>query len=80
MLSKFLLPTIVDVSVYFIVNKFFPEKQKISEQDLLKNVRGYKGETDLVNLHQASFKNILKNRALKIALIKYFYYSWISVF
>ena len=69
-LPKILLPSIVGVTVYIIVNRLFPEKVKEAP---LKNLRGG-GKRDLVkaNLVREIVKKILKDKALKIAILSIF--------
>jgi hypothetical protein len=38
-ISKILLPTIVGISVYIIINKFFPEGVEVFQRDPHKYVR-----------------------------------------
>lgn len=75
-ISKVLLPSIVGVSVYIIVNKFFPEKVKGFEKDPLKSLRG----GAKMNLVQEIVKKILKDKALKIALLSIFTTAGIQYF
>ncbi len=56
------MPSIVGVTVYIIVNRLFPEKVK---KDPLKGLRGG-GKANLV---KEIVKKILKDRALKIAIL-----------
>jgi hypothetical protein len=65
-ISKLLLPSIVGVSVYLIVNKFFPEKIKSFDENPLTGLRGGSGLTNKI------LKKILTDRALKIGLIALF--------
>ena len=67
-ISKLLLPSMVGVSVYIIVNKLFPEKVESFERDPLKDLRG----GDKMKLAQQIAKNILKDKALKIAILSVF--------
>lgn len=64
------MPSIVGVTVYIIVNRLFPEKVKEAP---LKNLRGG-GKRDLVkaNLVREIVKKILKDKALKIAILSIF--------
>ena len=39
-ISKFLLPSIVGVSVYLVIHKLFPEKVKSFDKDPMTAVRG----------------------------------------
>lgn len=47
-IPKVLLPSLVGVIVYIIVNRLFPEKVKGFEKDPLKNLRGG-SKSDSVN-------------------------------
>ena len=67
-ISKLLFPSIVGVSVYIIVNKFFPETVETFERDPLKNVRG--GER--IELTKRIIEKILTDRALKLAIVSVF--------
>lgn len=67
-ISKILLPSIVGVSVYIIVNRLFPEKVKGFEKDPLKDLRGGSKR----NLVKEIVKKILKDKALKIAILSVF--------
>ena len=73
-LTKILLPSIVGVTVYIIVNRLFPETVK---KDPLEGLRGG-GKADLVkeiikkNLIKKIVKKILNDRALKIAILSIF--------
>jgi hypothetical protein len=58
-ISKLLLPSIVGVSVYLIVNKLFPEKIKSFDEDPLTGLRGGSGLTNKI------LKKFLTERALK---------------
>ena len=68
-ISKLLLPSIVGVSVYLIVNKLFPEKIKSFDEDPLTSLRGGDGTTKIFS---KIVKKILTDRALKIGLIALF--------
>lgn len=59
-----LVPTIVGLTVYIIVDRFFTEKVEPFENDPLTDLR--------VNLVREIIKKILKDRAFKIALISSF--------
>jgi hypothetical protein len=65
-ISKFLLPSIVGVSVYLVIHKLFPEKVK---RDPLTAVRG--GD-DKIKLFTKIFRAIMTDRALKIGIIATF--------
>ena len=64
-LTKILLPSIVGVTVYIIVNRLFPEKVKEGP------VKGLKGGGK-ANLVKEIVKKILKDRALKSAILSIF--------
>jgi hypothetical protein len=66
--SRFVLPSVVGITVYILTNKLFPEK--ISDQSFSEDLRG----GDFVNYHVAReiMNKILHDRALKIALISVF--------
>ncbi len=63
-LSNILLPTIVGITVYISINKFFPEK--VSDRNSQKDLRG----GDIIRNHLIN--KIMHDRALKIALISVF--------
>lgn len=67
-ISKILLPSIVGISVYLIVNKLFPEKLERLGKDPIKSYRG----GDQMKLAKQIVKKILKDKALKIAIISVF--------
>lgn len=67
-ISKILLPSIVGVIVYLIINKLFPEKVESFKKDALKDLRG----GDKMILARQIAKNILKDKALKIAILSVF--------
>lgn len=68
-ISKLLLPSIVGVGVYLIVNKFFPEKIKSFDEDPLTSLRG---GNDATKIFPKIVKKILTDRALKIGLLAIF--------
>ena len=68
-ISKLLLPSIVGVSVYLIVNKFFPEKIKSFDEDPLTNLRGGDGT---IKIFSKIVKKILTDRSLKTGLLALF--------
>jgi hypothetical protein len=74
--SRFFLPTIVGISVYTLINKLFPEK--ISNKNSKKDVRG----GDMVRYHTVKeiVNKIMRDRALKIALISVFTTAGIQYF
>lgn len=70
-LQKLCIPTIVSITVYILVNKFFPEdkdKDKIIEKDPVESLRG----GDRTKLVGEILKKILEERAVKIALVSLF--------
>ena len=67
--SKLLLPSIVGVSVYLIVNRFFPEKIESFEEDPVTSLRG--GD-DATKIFFKIVKKISTDRALKIGLLALF--------
>jgi hypothetical protein len=67
-ISKILLPSIVGISVYLIINKLFPEKVESLEKEPMKDLRG---GNQIRLVHQIT-KKLLTNKALKIALISIF--------
>ena len=66
--SRLILPTVVGISVYILTSKLFPEK--ISNRNSKKDLRG----GDLIKNHSITeiVKKIMRDRALKIALISVF--------
>jgi hypothetical protein len=67
---RFLLQTIVSVSVYLFLEKFFPEKKGFSQKTADDGIRG--GDSNLLTKAQKIAKAILKNRNMKVALITLF--------
>lgn len=67
-IPKILLPSIVGVTVYIIVNRLFPEKVESYGKDPLKDLRG----GSRANLVKEIVKKILKDKALKIAILSVF--------
>lgn len=67
-LPKILLPTIVGISVYIIINKFFPEKVEVLHGDPKKDLRGG-GRRELAKWIA---EKLLKDKALKLALLSVF--------
>ena len=66
--SKILLPSIVGISVYLIINTLFPEKVESLGKDPIKTLRcGAK-----IKLAKKIAKKLLKDKALKIAIISVF--------
>jgi hypothetical protein len=66
--SKILLPSIVGIGVYLIINKLFPEKEKSLGKDPIEALRG----GDRMKLAKKIAKKLLKDKALKIAIISVF--------
>jgi hypothetical protein len=67
-LPSILFPTIVGISVYILVSKLFPEK--VSDRNSGKDLRG--GDIVRNHLVKKIVKKIMRDRALKIALISVF--------
>jgi hypothetical protein len=67
-LSRIFLPTIVGISVYILVSKLFPEK--VSDRNSGKDLRG--GDIIRNHLIKKIVKKIMRDRAIKIALISVF--------
>jgi hypothetical protein len=67
-IPKILLPTIVGIIVFIIINKFFPEEVEVFQRDPLKDSRGG-GRIELAN---RIAKKLLKNKGLKLALLSIF--------
>jgi hypothetical protein len=65
---KILLPSIVGISVYLIINKLFPEKVESLGKDPIEALRGG-GRTKLA---KKIVKKLLKDKALKFAIIGVF--------
>ena len=66
-----LVPTIVGVSVYIIIDRLFPEKVEPFEKDPLIDLRG----GSEVNLIREIIKKILKDKAFKIAIISFLIFA-----
>lgn len=68
--SKILLPSIVGISIYIIINKLFPEKVEGFGKDSIpaEALRG----GDRIKLVKKIVKKILKDKALKLAIISIF--------
>ena len=67
-LTKFFLPTIVGISLYIIINKFFPEN--LSNKNSEKDLRG--GDLIIKSHVQKLLAKIMYERALKVAIIGVF--------
>jgi hypothetical protein len=65
---KILLPSIVGVSVYLIINKLFPEKVESLGKDPIETLRG----GDRMKLAKTIAEKLLKDKGLKIAIISVF--------
>ena len=76
-IPKFLLPSIVGVSVYLVIHKLFPEKVKSFDEDPLTAVRG--GD-DEIKLFTKIFRAIMTDRALKLGLIATFSTAAVTFF
>ena len=76
-ISKFLLPSIVGVSVYLVVHKLFPEKVKSFDEDPMTGVRG--GDAK-IKLFTRVLRALMTDRALKIALIAAFGTAGVTFF
>lgn len=68
---KVLTPTIAGVSTYFLIRKLFSEKAKVIDKKCKDLIRG--GEYEVL-------KNLLDNRALKIALVASFTSAGLAYF
>jgi hypothetical protein len=67
-ISKIILPSIIDVSVYLIINKLFPEKVESFEKDSLKYLRN----GDKMGLAKQIAEKILEDKVLKLAIMSVF--------
>merc|ERR1712087_217253 len=76
-ISKFLLPSIVGVSVYLVVHKLFPEKVKSFDEDPMTAVRGGDAE---IKLFTRVLRALMTDRALKLALIAAFSTAGVTFF
>ena len=76
-ISRSLLPTIVGISVYIIINKFFPETVEVFQTDS-KYVRG--GSQTKMFLAKRIAKKLLKDKALKLAILSVFATAGIQYF
>ena len=76
-ISKFLLPSIVGVSVYLVVHKLFPEKVKSFDEDPMTGVRG--GDAK-IKLFTRVLHALMTDRALKLALIAGFSTAGVTFF
>ena len=67
-MPKILLPTIVGLAVYLIINKLFPEKGKVFQNDPVEDLKG----GSRIELASRIAKKLLKDKSLKIALVSIF--------
>jgi hypothetical protein len=67
---EILLPSIVGIIVYLIINKLFPEKVESLGKDPIEALRG--GDEMKLALAKKIAKKLLKDKALKIAIISVF--------
>lgn len=77
MLSKSLLPSFVGISVYILVNKIFPEGEKNLDYNPSPNLKNPSPNLEIrggnrFDLVHKIVEKILKDRALKIALVSIF--------
>jgi hypothetical protein len=70
MFSKILLPSIVGISVYLIINKLFPEKVESLGKNPIEALRG--GDGVRIKLAREIAKKLFKDKALKIAILSVF--------
>jgi len=70
-ISKILLPSFVGISVYLTINKLFPEKVENWEKDS-DSIKGFQGGSARRRLLKQITERILKDRALKIAILSVF--------
>ena len=75
-ISKILLPTIVGISVYIIIIKLFPEEVEVFQRDPRKDVRG----GSQIEWTKRITKKLLKDKALKLALLSIFATAGIQYF
>lgn len=68
-ISNFLLPSVVGIGTYIIINKFFPEKIQSFDDDPLTDLRG---GADTPKIFAKILKKITTDRALKVALVALF--------
>lgn len=68
-ISRLLLPSILRVSAYLIVNKYFPEKIKNFDEDPTLSLRSDADETKILS---KIFKQIMTDKAIKIGLLMVF--------
>lgn len=66
--SKILLPSMIGISVYFIIHKLFPEKVESLGKDPIEGLR----VGNRTKVAREIAKKFLKDKALKIAIISIF--------
>jgi hypothetical protein len=66
--SKILLPSVIGISVHLIINELFPEKVASLGKGPMERLRG----ADQMKLAKKIAKKLLKDKALKIAIISVF--------
>ena len=76
-ITKLLLPSLVGVSVYLLINKLFPEEMQSFDKDPMKSVRGGGNQTKLFTRLLLA---LTKDRALQIALLASFSTAGITFF
>ena len=76
-ITKFLLPSIVGVSVYLVIHKLFPEKAKSFDENPMTAVRGGDAE---IKLFTKILRALMTDRAIKIALIASFSTAGVTFF
>jgi hypothetical protein len=77
-LSKILLPTVIGISVYLMITKLFPEEVEVFQRDSLKDVDVRGGSQ--IKLAKWITKKLLKDKALKLALLSIFATAGIQYF
>jgi hypothetical protein len=73
---KILIPSLLGISAYFIINKLFPEKVEGFGKDHIEGLRG----GDRTKLLKKITEKILKDRALKVAILTVFASAGIQYF
>lgn len=68
-ISRLLLPSILGISAYLIVKKYFPEKIENFDKDPLLSLRAGADETKILS---KMLEQIMTNRAVKIGLLTLF--------
>jgi hypothetical protein len=78
--SRIVLPTIIGLSVYSIISRFFPEEIEVFKEDLPKDVRGG-SQIELTKwITRRITKKLLKDKALKLAILSIFATAGIQYF